>query len=253
MKLNYRLRTSNNTLTTIPIIMIHGLFGNLNNLGSIATYLNQYYNIIQIDLRNHGNSPHNKIMTYVVMAQDIINILDHLSIKKCTVIGHSMGGKVAMTLSTINPQRINKIIIIDIAPMEYNIYKYENIFNAINYINKYNIKNKNDAANIMQHNNIEKNVILFLLKSFYQGSWNFNFHFIEKNYININSWPLHNIWNGPILFIKGELSPYINKIGIQNIYKQFPHACIKTVPHSNHWVHYEYPIHVSNIIIKFLN
>lgn len=252
MKLNYRLRVSNNIYKTTPIIMIHGLFGNLNNLGTISMYLAQYYDIIQIDLRNHGNSPHNSVMTYTIMAQDILNILDYFLIKTCVVIGHSMGGKVAMSLGIIASKRIKKIIVIDIAPLIYKSAKHNHIFQTIKYINQLKIQNKNDVINIMQNNNIKKNTILFLLKSFNKGSWSFNFNSIEKNYKIINGWDISQKWWGPILFIKGDLSPYINKLGIQNIHNQFPNAYIHNVPNSGHWVHYEYPLEVFNVIKNFL-
>lgn len=252
MTLNYRLQVSKNISKTIPIVMIHGLFGDLNNLRAISTHLNQYHDVIQVDLRNHGRSFQDQTMTYIIMAQDILNTLNHLEIKQCIVIGHSMGGKIAMTLGIIAHQYIKKIVVIDIAPITYHMKRYNNLFRIIDYINQCNIKNKNYVSNIMKENNIENNVILFLLKSFYQGSWRFNFNFIKQNYNNINDWPLHQICQKPILFIKGELSSYINTIGIQNIYKQFPYAHIRTIPNAKHWVHYEYPIHVFNIINEFL-
>lgn len=252
VKLNYRLHISKNISKTIPIIMIHGLFGDLNNLKTIAMHLAQYYNIIQVDLCNHGNSPHSNIMTYTTMAQDILNILNYLSIKTCFVIGHSIGGKVAMNLGITASKRVKKIIVIDIAPIIYNSKNNNHIFQMIKYINRLQIQNKNDVIDIMQNNNIKKNTILFLLKSFNKGIWNFNFNFIEKNYKIISGWDINEKWWGPILFIKGELSFYINKIGIQSIYKQFPKAYIHNVPNAGHWVHYEYPIDVFNIIKNFL-
>lgn len=252
MQLNYRLRTSKNKNKTIPIVMLHGLFGNLNNLGSIAAHLSQYYNIIQIDLRNHGHSPHDEMMNYMIMAQDVLDTLDYLAIMQCFVIGHSMGGKVAMALSIIASKRINKVIVIDIAPIKYDTQKHNKIFEAITYINKHKIQNKNNIFNIMEKNHIRKNIILFLLQSFYQGTWIFNFNSIQKNYKNINNWEILQIYRGSILFIKGESSSYINKIGLQSIYEQFPNAYIRTIPNSSHWVHYEHPISVFNLIYKFL-
>lgn len=252
MKLNYRLRIKDHLKETTPIIMIHGLFGNLNNLGKIANNLSENNYIIQIDLRNHGQSPHAQSMTYIDMAQDIIELLDHLLIKKCIIIGHSMGGKVAMMICMLAAQRIHKAIIIDIAPIQYNMEKYNSIFNAIKCVNKFKITDKITAIRIMKQYISNISLILFLLKSFYQGSWNFNFLYIENNYYNIGDWPIFSTWWGSILFIKGENSDYLHDKYICDIYHQFPKANFHNVPNAGHWVHYENSVHVSNIIKNFI-
>lgn len=252
MLLNYRLRTSKTLNQTIPIIMIHGLFGNLSNLGILSTALSKYYDIIQVDLRNHGQSPHHSIMTYEVMAQDIVTLLKHFMIEKCIVIGHSMGGKIAMTLSILAKQYIEKVIILDIAPKKYHTCKYQNVFSTINYINNSKIKDKNHINSIMQKNHLESKTILFLLKSFQKGTWNFNFQFIMQNYANINDWTMFQICQKPFLFIRGTLSSYIKDSYIKNIHYQFPASYIKTIQNAGHWVHYDKPAEVFNIIKTFL-
>lgn len=252
MLLNYKLRISNNQNKIIPIIMLHGLFGNLSNLNTLSTSLLKYFDIIQIDLRNHGQSPHHPIMTYTAMAQDIINLLNYLLINKCIVIGHSMGGKVAMTLGILAENRIEKIIIIDIAPKKYNTCTYQNILSVINYVNSAKITNKNDIFNFMQQYHIKPNIILFLLKSYQKGKWNFNFDVIKKNKDKINDWAMHQICWKTCLFIKGALSSYIKDSYIYNIYHQFPLSHIHTVPNATHWVHYDNPKYVYNIIKNFI-
>lgn len=193
-------------------------------------------------------------MTYADMAQDVLDLLNSLLIKNCIIIGHSMGGKVAMTLSVLDVQRIiDKIIIIDIAPVQYDSFEYNNVFQAIDYIDKFGVQNKNEAIFIMQKKSIKQNIILFLLKSFNNGSWNFNFRSIKENYVHINSWnTTQKPWFSPALFIKGELSSYVNSLHIQQIYDYFPYAQIYNVPNAGHWVHYDQPIYVSNIIDKFI-
>lgn len=252
MQLNYRLRIKKNLNKKIPIIIIHGLFGNLSNLGTLAAHLSKDNYVIQVDLRNHGNSPHTQSMTYVEMAQDILELLDQLLIKKCIIIGHSMGGKVAMMLCMLAPQRISAIIVIDIAPVQYNMKKYDNIFNAIEHINKFRIKNKIMAAKLMQQYISKKLLITFLLKSFYQGSWSFNFASIKDNCYNIGDWNIYATWWGPILFIKGVRSLYLNIKNIYDIYHQFPQARICNIPNAGHWTYYDNPIYVFNAIKNFI-
>lgn len=252
MLLNYELSKSKNSYKTFPIVIIHGLFGDLSNLKTLANNLTQFCDVIRVDLRNHGKSPHNKIMTYFVMTQDVINLLNYLSINNCIVLGHSMGGKVAMMLGILDNNRINKIIIIDIAPKKYDIHAHHNIFNAIQYINSNNIKNRTSMISIMKQNNIDSHIILFLLKSFQQGKWNFNFDSIIKNYTNLSDWTTHQICWKSSLFIKGAMSSYIKKSYIQDIYNQFPFSYICTVPNANHWVHYDNPKYTFNLIKDFI-
>ncbi len=101
------------------VILIHGLFGSLENLNVIAKPLSEFYTVTNVDLRNHGKSPHSDTMTYAAMAQDIIELLTHLNIDKAHIIGHSMGGKVAMELALTHPEHVNKLIVLDIAPVSY--------------------------------------------------------------------------------------------------------------------------------------
>lgn len=252
MQLNYRCRIFKHLNTTIPIIMVHGLFGNLNNLRTISTILSQEHYIIQIDLRNHGNSPHARSMTYIEMAQDILELMNRLCIKKFIVIGHSMGGKVAMMLCMLAPLRVKKLIVLDIAPVQYNMKQYDSIFNAIEYINVSGVTDKIIATRFMQQFIHNKLLIKFLLNSFHQGVWKFNFLSIKDNRYNIGDWCTYYTWWGPALFIKGDNSLYLHAKYVCDLYHQFPRTCIHNVPHAGHWVHYDNPIYVSNIIKKFI-
>ncbi|URJ30300.1 alpha/beta fold hydrolase [Candidatus Blochmannia vicinus (nom. nud.)] len=252
MQLNYRLRIFKTIYQRIPIVMIHGLFGNLSNLGIIAESLAQYCCVVQVDLRNHGRSPHAKSMTYSVMARDILGLLDQLLIKKCIVIGYSMGGKVAMRLCTLAAERVSKVVVIDIAPVKYSIYKHDNIFDAIEYVSISGVKNRDEAAYLMQRYFIDQTLILFLLKSFRQGSWMFNIASIRDNYKHISGWNTYQTWWGPVLFIRGSLSSYIDNRYLHDIYHQFPQARIHMISNASHWVHWDNPLDVLSAINEFI-
>ncbi|HHU7394367.1 TPA: alpha/beta fold hydrolase, partial [Escherichia coli] len=101
MKLNIRAQTAQNQHNNSPIILVHGLFGSLDNLGVLARDLVNDHNIIQVDMRNHGLSPRDPVMNYPAMAQDLVDTLDALQIDKATFIGHSMGGKAVMALTAL--------------------------------------------------------------------------------------------------------------------------------------------------------
>lgn len=252
MQLNYCITNPKHLNTTIPIIIVHGLFGNLSNFKKIVTILSENNCIIPVDLRNHGNSPHDASMTYIDMAQDILELLDQLLIKKCIIIGHSMGGKVIMTLCMLASQRIKKIIVIDIAPIRYNMQRYHNIFAAIECINKFEIKDRITATQIMRKYISNQLLIGFLLKSFNRGIWKFNFLSIKNNCDNIGDWSIYTTWWGPALFIKGSRSTYLNSKNICDIYHQFPNARIYSILNAGHWVHYDNPIYMCDIIKKFI-
>ncbi len=110
-QLNYRQRGQGEHL-----ILIHGLFGSLENLNMVAKTLSQYYCVTSVDVRNHGNSFHQEGMSYAVLAQDVITLMNDLAIESCHVLGHSMGGKIAMQIALSNPERVNKLAVADIAP-----------------------------------------------------------------------------------------------------------------------------------------
>lgn len=115
MKLNIRAQTAQNQHNNSPIVLVHGLFGSLDNLGVLARDLVNDHNIIQVDMRNHGLSPRDPVMNYPAMAQDLVDTLDAQQIDKATFIGHSMGGKAVMALTALASDRIDKLVAIDIA------------------------------------------------------------------------------------------------------------------------------------------
>lgn len=104
MKLHYQLLAAESD--ALPVLLIHGLFGNLDNLGVLARDLHKQHTVIKVDLRNHGLSPRADDMNYPAMAQDLLALLDELQLEKAIVIGHSMGGKAAMALTAIAPERV---------------------------------------------------------------------------------------------------------------------------------------------------
>ena len=116
--------------TAEPVILIHGLFGSYENLGVIARSLSEQYHIINVDVRNHGRSGHSDQMNYQLMADDLAQTLDALNISKAALLGHSMGGQLAMTLALLYPHRVTKLIAADVAPVAYPA-RHNNIFSGL--------------------------------------------------------------------------------------------------------------------------
>ncbi|BBU85611.1 hypothetical protein EIMP300_70110 [Escherichia coli] len=180
MKLNIRhyqiasqrhAQTAQNQHNNSPIVLVHGLFGSLDNLGVLARDLVNDHNIIQVDMRNHGLSPRDPVMNYPAMAQDLVDTLDAQQIDKATFIGHSMGGKAVMALTALAPDRIDKLVAIDIAPVDYHVRRHDEIFAAINAVSESDAQTRQQAAAIMRQHLNEEGVIQFLLKSFVDGEY----------------------------------------------------------------------------------
>lgn len=250
MKLHYQLLATESD--ALPVILIHGLFGNLDNLGVLARDLNQQHSVIKVDLRNHGLSPRSAVMTYPEMAKDLLALLDDLQLDKVIVIGHSMGGKAAMALTAIAPERVEKLIVIDVAPVNYQTRRHDEIFVALQAVSAAGITQRQLAAELMRDYLKEEGVIQFLLKSFYQGEWRFNLPVLIEQYENITGWQEVPAWPHPTLFIRGGLSPYVQDSYRADIARQFPQARAHVVAGTGHWVHAEKPEAVLRAIHRFL-
>ncbi len=252
MKLNFRLNNSLTTEAKTPIVLIHGLFGNLDNLGMLARDLQKNHSVILLDLRNHGLSPRSQQMNYSVMAQDVLALLARLQIEKAIIIGHSMGGKVAMAMTALAPQQIEKVIVIDIAPVAYEIHRHDAIFAALKAVTQQGIVHRPAAAGLMRQFISEEAIIYFLLKSFKEGKWCFDVDILCDQYENIAAWQAIPLWPDPVLFIRGELSCYIQDSHRASITAQFPQAYIETISQAGHAVHAEKTAMVLAAIRRFI-
>ncbi|MCT4710770.1 esterase [Enterobacteriaceae bacterium H11S18] len=253
MKLNARLQTAQQLISNSPIVLIHGLFGSLDNLGVLARDLGKDHTLLQIDLRNHGLSERSEEMNYPAMAQDVVETLDEYGIEKAIVIGHSMGGKVAMALTSIAPERIDKLVLIDIAPVDYHVRRHDEIFAAINAVSEAGIKTRSQAAALMREHIKEEGVIQFLLKSFADGVWKFNVPVLWNEYEQIVGWQPLPAWDHPALFIRGGDSPYVDESHREALLAQFPKARAHVVAGAGHWVHAEKPDAVLRAIHRFID
>ncbi|WP_049632608.1 esterase [Yersinia aldovae] len=253
MKLNFRLQNALSPTPALTIILIHGLFGNLDNLGVLARDLHKDHNVIQVDLRDHGLSPRSPQVNYPEMAQDVLELLDQLEIGKVIIVGHSMGGKVAMAMTALAPDRIEKLVVIDIAPVNYPVRRHDQIFTALNAVNAAGVTQRQEAAQLMREFIKEEGVIQFLLKSFQGGEWRFNVPALWDQYENIVGWQPVPAWPHPILFIRGELSPYVQDSYRDDIARQFPQAKAHVVAGTGHWVHAEKPDSVLRAIHRFID
>lgn len=252
MRLHYQLQPAAQPTSSLPVVLLHGLFGSLDNLGVLARALHPGHQTLQIDLRNHGLSPHHPVINYPAMAQDVLDLLDELKIDRCIIIGHSMGGKVAMALTALAPARIQQVVVIDMAPVDYQLRRHDDVIRALDRVSAAGVTQRSAAARLMEQDIADESTIQFLLKSFSQGQWRFNVAAIKANYEHIIGWQESAPWSGRILFIRGGESSYLDERYRDAIARQFPQARAHVVAGAGHWVHAEKPQAVIRAIERFL-
>jgi esterase len=245
-----------------PVLILHGLFGTADNWQSIANQLAQKFTVFAVDLRNHGRSFHsNEPFNYDVLANDIQEFMDENWLYQTRLIGHSMGGKVAMQVALNDPDRIQKLVVIDIAPRAYRS-GHEAIFRAMNGLNLNLLKNRTEAESFLRQE-LDNDVptVQFLLKNLSRRpsnegggfEWKMNLPVLERDYANIlkpigSDEPFEN----PTLFIRGGLSRYIKDEDTPEMAKLFPTMRLETIPNAGHWVHANQPALLTQFLFNFL-
>ncbi|MFC0179149.1 alpha/beta fold hydrolase [Thorsellia kenyensis] len=252
------IKSDNPNANLLPVVvLIHGLFGEGKNLKVLSDAISKQYNTLTVDLRNHGHSFHDPSHNYQCMAIDIIKLLDYLNIFSVNLIGHSMGGKVVMQLAQKNttPQqiKINKLIVLDIAPVKYIERKHDDVFLALNQVIIKGCKTRLEASKIMNQFIESPAIIQFLLKSFDKGSWRFNLNILEHNYEEILNWHEISPSDKEILFLIGANSDYVIPSYKTSIIKQFPLSKAHIIAGADHWVHADRPEQVLKQILRFFD
>ncbi|NAW70206.1 alpha/beta fold hydrolase [Vibrio sp. V27_P1S3P104] len=249
--LNYKLEGEGHT-----VVLIHGLFGNLSNLGLLARDLKIDHQVLSIDLRNHGQSFHSSQHNYALMARDVDQLLQHLGITQATIIGHSMGGKVAMKLADLAPDIIQQLIVLDMAPVAYHIRRHDHIFAGLDSVLEQKPASRSEVMALLAKHISQESVCQFLAKSLINQDsvmlWRFNLDAIKANYENILGWEPIAKNKTPALFIKGADSNYLTAEHQTAIQQQFYNAKAHVIAKTGHWLHAEKPIEVLRAIRKFI-
>jgi len=261
MKLNYSRQSGDDLLegqeNSPAVILIHGMFGSLSNLGVLARSLTADYQVISVDLRNHGDSPHESLMDLPSMAADIVELMGDLGLANATLIGHSLGGKVSMQVALNNPDRVSELVVIDIAPVTYDS-RQDAALDALNLLAENHITSRRDADSLISKHIIEAPVRAFLLKNLArnpEGEFRLklNLASINQNYAStLVSAPTGQAYGGPTLFLKGEHSAYIQEKHRPVMQQLFPHSQVEVVADTAHWLHAEKPEAVNALIRAFI-
>lgn len=239
-----------------PIVLIHGLLGSLENLGMVAKPLSEERQVISVDVRNHGSSFHQNSMRYDELAADVIALLDHLGIEKADILGHSMGGKIAMEIALNHAAYVDKLIVADIAPVAYPAH-HQKIIEGLLAINATPPTHRKAADEMLAHYVETLGVRQFLLRNLVQDGdvvrLKCNIENIANCYPDImKAYEGGNHFDGETLFIKGGDSDYITAEHREIIVKLFPNSRAKIISGAGHWLHAEKTIAFNKIVTDFL-
>lgn len=240
------------------VVILHGLFAASDNLLRLGKYLSGEYRVFMLDLRNHGSSPHSDIHNYKSMAEDVIEFLDQQNILTTSVIGHSMGGKVAMQLALLSPERVSGIIVADIAPVKYEP-GHNDIIRGLDAVAEQTIRTRKEAEEMLSKHVDDWGVRQFLIKSLKKREhsdglqWRFNLPSLKNNYENVLAAPSGEPYSSPVLFIAGENSDYIVPEYRDSTMRLFPKAQLKVIPDTSHWLHAQKPEVFNALCKRFLS
>ena len=242
------------------LVVLHGLFGNWENWRTPIKQLATDRRVLGLDLRNHGKSPHDDEMDYILMAQDVAETLDQLGIKRCSVLGHSMGGKVAMALTTQLNTTLDSLIIVDIAAREYAAH-HTSIIRAMRALNLAQIDSRKTAELALSSSVEDRMTRQFLLKNLERSSldssnefrWTLNLAAIDSQYPHLQKTPpLAEQFTRPMLLIRGALSDYVEEPDIEKLCQWATQCRVETIDGAGHWPHASHASEVIGLIKEFL-
>jgi len=241
-----------------PLIVLHGFLGTSDNWLRLAKFwADRGYEVHLVDLRNHGKSFWDDEFNLEVLKEDLQNYIEFHKLKQPHIVGHSLGGKIAMADAVENRSNRGKYIIADISPRYYPPH-HQYIFEAVKKIHPRALKSRAEAADLLSRHIKDPFLAGFLLKSLKRlpeggFAWSHNWEVLEQNADQIGeALPPMSVYEKPILFLKGEKSPYITAEDIPLIYAHFPKARILTVPGAGHLIHIDNPDFVARKILEFL-
>ena len=239
------------------LIILHGLFGSLDNWQGIGQVFAKDYTVFIIDQRNHGKSPHFDEHTYTLMAEDLNDFMESNNIEQAHLLGHSMGGKTVMRFAVDYPYRIGKLVVADMAPKYYAPH-HQDIIKALSSVDFNHVKSRKEVEEKLAIHIQEPGVRQFLLKGLMwetkeKMGWKFNLKTLSDKIENIGeALDGHVYFTNPVLFLKGENSNYILESDADLIETSFPMSEIVEIKNAGHWLHAENPKDFVQEVLRFL-
>jgi len=239
-----------------PAVLLHGLLGQARNFGAIQRRLAPTNRVIALDLRNHGNSPHAPGMAYPDMADDVLETLAHLDALPCALIGHSMGGKVAMATALAHPSAVSRLLVADIAPVP-SPPRFAPILAAMHSLPLPPNLTRATADATLAQTIPDPGMRAFLLQNLaFTGPtprWKPNLPHLIAGLSDILDWPpFTHQYPGPTLFLAGATSDYILPEHRPVIRALFPTARFAALKGAGHWLHADNPEGFIAVLQSFL-
>ncbi len=240
-----------------PLLIVHGLFGSLDNWQTHAKTLSEYYQVILVDARNHGHSPHTDAHDYDLMSDDLRLLIENLGLSRVSLIGHSMGGKAVMRFAQRFPQHVHKLIVVDMGIKAYPMH-HDVIIAGLHAVDFERLTSRGAVDKILEGYISDFSVRQFLMKNLYwiepgkRLAWRMNLPVLEKEMPKILTALPHESVDADTLFLYGTLSNYVLESDMPEIEELFPSATFEAVENAGHWVHAEKPQEFLDSVLRFM-
>jgi esterase len=239
-----------------PLVLLHGIFGSSDNWLTQARMLSAHFRTYAVDMRNHGHSPHDDVFDYPAMVADILEFIETHNIIDPVLIGHSMGGKAAMNFAVAHPEKLQKLVVVDIAPKAYSMAHYV-ILEGLQAVPINEITSREEADAALARFVDEPDVRQFLLKNLQRKpeggfKWKLNLTAVADNIHKIGlDLQFPGKFEKPTLFVRGERSNYVKDEDFERIHEVFPAANIETMD-TGHWLPAEKPKEFVGLVERWL-
>jgi esterase len=242
--------------TRTPLVILHGFLGSSDNWHSLARRLGVSMTVHTLDARNHGHSPHSEEFTYELMAEDVRKFLRDRGLKCVNLLGHSMGGKTAMLVALSTPELVEKLIVVDIAPRQYDP-RHDELFQVLSTLDIARFSRRAEIMEAVSRYITNPSTVQFVLKNLKRGDdgsyrWKVNLPVLLRSAAELNCAIGGIPFTKPALFIRGEKSDYIVESDREEILSLFPGARIETIPNAGHLVQVDAPLEFAAVVTEFL-
>ena len=252
-------RTLDGPRDAVPLLVMHGLLGSQRNWQAHGKALARGRTVHLLDLRNHGASPWSEEMTYPAMAADVLAFAEKRGIERFHLLGHSMGGKVAIATALTEPERVTSVIVADIAPVPY-AHDFEELIGALQRLDLAAVDRRAEADAALASQFENAGVRQFLLQNLdFDGQgrafWKPNLAVLDSEIARITGWPdtyADATYEGPVLAIHGGASPYVDAAGEAAFRRLMPAVAFETLDGAGHWLHAEQPRPFLEAVERFL-
>ena len=241
-----------------PLVVLHGFLGSSDNWRAMRKRFAAKYKVFSVDQRNHGNSPHSSMMNYTVMTEDLREFLSEHGLSNVCLLGHSMGGKVAMQFATESPEWIDKLVIVDISPKAYPP-SHQLLLDAMQNLELRRLKTYGEVEAALAQSISDASLRKFVVTNLARNSngdlyWRIGLDSLAANYDQLIKPPaISNSFDKPTCFVRGAQSNFIADQDLASIREYFPRAEFHTIPNAGHWVHIDAPEEFHRVVDEYLS